>query len=84
MFELLMFLFDDFDTRMGKFYLLNKNFNSYEHCQDYVDSVKKDNLNDNNQIYIPNNKVIGLTWCMPLGTHKNLSRTVHIISDYKI
>jgi hypothetical protein len=84
MFELLMFLFDDFDTRMGKFYLLNKNFNSYEHCQDYVDSVRKDNPNGNNQIYIPNNKVIGLTFCAPLDTHKNISYTVHVISDWQI
>jgi hypothetical protein len=84
MFELLMFLFDDFDTRMGKFYLLNKNFNSYEHCQDYVDSVIKDNPNGDNQIYIPNNKVIGLTFCAPLDTHKNISYTVHIISDSQI
>lgn len=84
MFELLMFLFDDFDTRMGKFYLLNKNFNSYEHCQDYVDRVRKDNPNGNNQIYIPNNKVIGLTFCAPLDTHKNISYTVHVISDWQI
>lgn len=84
MFELLMFLFDDFDTRMGKFYLLNKNFNSYEHCQDYVNSVRKDNPNGNNQIYIPNNKVIGLTFCAPLDTHKNISYTVHVISDWQI
>jgi len=84
MFELLMFLFDDFDTRMGKFYLLNKNFNSYEHCQDYVDSVIKDNPNGDNQIYIPNNKVIGLTFCAPLDTHKNISYTVHVISDWQI
>lgn len=84
MFELLMFLFDDFDTRMGKFYLLNKNFNSYEHCQDYVDSVIKDNPNGDNQIYIPNNKVIGLTFCAPLDTHKNISYTVHVISDSQI
>lgn len=79
-----MFLFDDFDTRMGKFYLLNKNFNSYEHCQDYVDSVIKDNPNGDNQIYIPNNKVIGLTFCAPLDTHKNISYTVHIIFDSQI
>ena len=84
MFELLMFLFDDFDTRMGKFYVLNRTFNSYEHCQDYVDSVRKDNPNGNNQIYIPNNKVIGLTFCAPLDTRKNISYTVHVISDWQI
>jgi len=84
MFELLMFLFDDFDTRMGKFYILNRTFNSYEHCESYVDSVKKNNPNGDNQIYSPNGKVIGLTFCAPLDTHKNISYTVHVISDSQI
>ena len=81
MFELFMFLFDDFETRMGRFYVVDKTFNSYEHCQTYVDSVRKDNPNGNNQIYLPNRKVIGLTWCLPLDTHKDISYTVHVISD---
>ena len=81
MFELFMFLFDDFETRMGRFYVVDKTFNSYEHCQTYVDSVRKDNPNENNQIYLPNGKVIGLTWCLPLDTHKDISYTVHVISD---
>jgi len=81
MFELFMFLFDDFETRMGRFYVVDKTFNSYEHCQTYVDSVRKDNPNGNNQIYLPNGKVIGLTWCLPLDTHKNISYTVQVISD---
>jgi len=81
MFELFMFLFDDFETRMGRFYVVDKTFNSYEHCQTYVDSVRKDNPNGNNQIYLPNGKVIGLTWCLPLDTHKDISYTVHVISD---
>ena len=76
-----MFLFDDFETRMGRFYVVDKTFNSYERCQTYVDSVRKDNPNGNNQIYLPNGKVIGLTWCLPLDTHKDISYTVHVISD---
>ena len=81
MFELFMFLFDDFETRMGRFYVVDKTFNSYEHCQTHVDSVRKNNPNGNNQIYLPNGKVIGLTWCLPLDTHKDISYTVHVISD---
>ena len=34
---LIIFLFTDFDTRMGNFHTLKQKFPTYEHCVEYVE-----------------------------------------------
>jgi len=61
MFELFLFLFTDFDNRMGNF---------HTHCVAYVEKNRLDNPDDIGQIFIPTNQIIGLTWCRPIDTSK--------------
>ena len=56
MIELLLFLFTDFDNRMGNFHILKQKFNTYEQCQLYVEQHPDDR--------------IGLTYCKPVDTDK--------------
>ena len=36
MIELLLFLFTDFDNRMGNFHTVKHKFNTYQECNDYI------------------------------------------------
>ena len=68
MFELFLFLFTDFDNRMGNFHTLKQKFNTYEHCIEYAEKNRLDNPDGMGQIFIPTNQIIGLTWCRPIDT----------------
>ena len=70
MFELFLFLFTDFDNRMGNFHILKQKFPTYEHCVEYVEKNRSDNPEDTEQIFIPTNQIIGLAWCRPVDTSK--------------
>ena len=70
MFELFLFLFTDFDNRMGNFHTLKQKFNTYEHCIEYVKKNRIDSSDDTGQIFIPTNQIIGLTWCRPVDTQE--------------
>ena len=70
MFELFLFLFTDFDNRMGNFHTLKQKFDTYEHCIEYVEKNRIDSSDDTGQIFIPTNQIIGLTWCRPIDTQE--------------
>jgi len=70
MIELLLFIFTDFDNRLGKFYVLDTVFPTYEHCSMYV---------ENN---IKNKKLVGLTYCTTLDTKFKISYDVGVISNW--
>jgi len=64
MIELLLFLFTDFDNRMGNFYIHEQKFNTYQECNQYIQEHIEEN------IYTPTDQVIGLTYCKPIDTDK--------------
>ena len=57
MIELLVFIFTDFDNRIGNFHILKQKFNTYEQCELYIEQQHPD-------------KMIGLTYCKPVDTDK--------------
>jgi hypothetical protein len=65
MIELLLFLFTDFDNRMGNFYTVKHKFHTYQECNDYI---KEHTIEEN--IYTPTGQAIGLTYCKPVDTDK--------------
>ena len=66
MFELFLFLFTDFDNRMGNFHTINQEFNTYYACKEYVEQHRADSITEFGQIFTPTNQIIGLTWCRPV------------------
>ena len=70
MIELLLFLFTDFDNRMGSYHTLKQKFYTYEHCIEYVEKNTIYNPDGMGQIFIPTNQIIGLTYCKPIDTDK--------------
>lgn len=82
MIELIMFLFTDPNNYLGKFYMLDKQFKNIEQCQEYLDNNTMENPNSYGMglIYKPTNRFIGLTMCLPLDTHKNISYNVGVIT----
>ena len=70
MIELLLFLFTDFDNRMGYFHTVEQKFHTYEHCIEYEEKNRIDNPDGMGQIFIPTGQVIGLTYCKPIDTDK--------------
>ena len=65
MIELLLFLFTDFDNRMGNFYIHEQKFNTYQECNQYI----QEHTTEEN-IYTPTGQAIGLTYCKPVDTDK--------------
>lgn len=68
MIELILFIFSDVENRLGKFYVLDQVFPTYEHCQMFVEE-KVLQRND-----------VGLTYCTTLDTKNKLSYDVGVIS----
>ena len=73
MFELLIFLFVDVDTRMGNFYTLEQKFNTYHECVEYVEQHRADSITGFGQVFtltahppIFEGRIIGLTYCKPI------------------
>ena len=73
MFELLIFLFVDVDTRMGNFYTLKQKFNTYHECVEYVEQHRADSITGFGQVFtltahppIFEGRIIGLTYCKPI------------------
>jgi|TARA_Y100000310_G_scaffold280393_1_gene300092 hypothetical protein len=73
MFELLIFLFVDVDTRMGNFYTLKQKFNTYHECVEYVEQHRTDSITGFGQVFtltaqppIFEGRIIGLTYCKPI------------------
>ena len=64
MIELLLFLFTDFDNRMGNFHTVDTKFPTYQECNQYIQEHIEEN------IYTPTGQVIGLTYCKPIDTDK--------------
>ena len=65
MIELLLFLFTDFDNRMGYFHTVEHKFHTYQECNQYV----QEHITEE-RIYTPTGQVIGLTYCKPIDTDK--------------
>ena len=73
MFELLIFLFVDVDTRMGNFYTLKQKFNTYHECVEYVEQHRAYSITGFGQVFtltahppIFEGRIIGLTYCKPI------------------
>ena len=62
MFELFIFLFTDFDARVGVKYLLKEKFVDYQSCEEYVDEHE---VNFNYTINKKDYRV-GFTYCKPI------------------
>jgi hypothetical protein len=80
MFELLIFLFVDVDTYMGNFYTLKQKFNTYHECAEYVEQHRADSAGKIGQVFtltaqppIFEGRIIGLTYCKPVGTEDTLN-----------
>ena len=63
---LIIFLFTDFDNRMGNFHTINQEFNTYYACKEYVEQHRADSITEFGQIFTPTNQIIGLTYCKPI------------------
>ena len=60
MIELLLFLFTDFDNRMGNFHTVKHKFNTYQECNQYI---YEHTIEEN--IYTPNgNKINFQKWSL--------------------
>ena len=70
MIELILFIFSDVENRLGRFYVLDQVFPTYEHCQMFVEE-KVLQRND-----------VGLTYCTTLDTKHKLSYDVGVISNW--
>jgi len=75
MFELFLFLFTDFDNRMGNYHTLKQKFNTYHECVEYVEQHRADSITGFGQVFTPTahppifeGKIIGLTYCRPVDT----------------
>ena len=73
MFELFLFLFTDFDNRMGNFHTINQEFNTYHECKEYVEQHRADSTTGFGQVFTPSahppifqGRIIGLTYCKPI------------------
>jgi hypothetical protein len=70
---LIIFLFTDFDTRMGNFYTINQEFKDYYACAEYVEKHRADSITKLGQVFTPSahppifqGRIIGLTYCKPI------------------
>ena len=77
MFELFLFLFTDFDNRMGNFHTLKQKFDTYHECVEYVEQHRADSITEFGQVFTPTahppifeGKIIGLTYCRPIDTQE--------------
>ena len=75
MFELFLFLFTDFDNRMGNYHTLKQKFNTYHECVEYVEQHRADSITGFGQVFTPTahppifqGRIIGLAWCRPIDT----------------
>ena len=73
MFELFLFLFTDFDNRMGNYHTLKQKFNTYHECVEYVEQHKADSITGFGEVFtltahppIFQGRIIGLTYCRPI------------------
>ena len=77
MFELFLFLFTDFDNRMGNYHTLKQKFNTYHECVEYVEQHRADSITGFGQVFTPTahppifqGRIIGLAWCKPVDTEE--------------
>ena len=77
MFELFLFLFTDFDNRMGNYHTLKQKFNTYHECVEYVEQHRADSITGFGQVFTPTahppifqGRIIGLAWCRPIDTEE--------------
>jgi hypothetical protein len=70
MIELILFIFFDIENKIGKFYVLDQVFPTYEHCQMFVEEK------------VWQRHDIGLTYCTTLDTKYKLSYDVGVISNW--
>ena len=73
MFELFLFLFTDFDNRMGNYHTLKQKFSTYHECVEYVEQHRADSITGFGQVFTPTahppifqGRIIGLTYCKPV------------------
>ena len=72
MIELILFIFSDVENRLGSYHVLDQVFPTLNHCQEFVE----EKLFDRNDI--------GMSYCAPLDTHKNISYNVGVITSKEL
>ena len=74
---LIIFLFTDFDTRMGNFYTINQEFKEYYACAEYVEKHRADSITKLGQVFTPTNQIIGLTYCKPVDIETTTKKEIN-------
>ena len=76
-YTLLIFLFANLDTYTGNFHTINQEFNTYHECKEYVEQHTVDSITGFGEVFTPSahqpifqGRIIGLTWCRPIGVKK--------------